>query len=483
MRSGTLGRRLGTGAGRILAHPAKAPGKSRQRVSMLVTIALVLVSVGVVAAVALTRGLSIGGGQDSSSAKDANAPTLEGKKLPEVGNFPPGQYVTDQFKPTMSFTLGGNGEWQIGAQLPDILNITPVDFVAPKGQPDLPPSLSIVSPREVYKPFDPSRDEELSPAPEDMVAWIRNHPDLKIEKTEPAIVGGVSGTQFDVSVVAENGSDALLFRVGGGSDFPLLNGNENRLIVLEDVVGETVVIVIEGTKAQMEGFLPEAQKVLDTVRFAAFPAGSAATKPKDATAAGISPPQTISAEGPIAPGKYHSDGFEPAVSFTVDKGWLPYGEELPDALAMALGNTRELERPSTFGFFSPRRVTDQTDPDRNTNVPAPESVDGWVKWFQKHPNLTTEEPVPVTVGGVSGVRIDALVSSEPEESQFPPAFWVLSNGVTMYDFVGVRSRTTILNVGGDTVLIDTSASSPDKFEELLPKAQKVLDTVEWKSAS
>jgi hypothetical protein len=46
-------------------------------------------------------------------------------------------------------------------------------------------------------------------------------------------------------------------------------------------------------------------------------------------------------------------------------------------------------------------------------VPAPKSVDGWVKWFQKHPNLTTEEPVPVTVGGVSGVRIDALVSSEP----------------------------------------------------------------------
>jgi hypothetical protein len=52
----------------------------------------------------------------------------------------------------------------------------------------------------------------------------------------------------------------------------------------------------------------------------------------------------------------------------------------------------------------------------------------------------------------------------------------------MYDFVGAKSRTTILNVGGDTVLIDTSASSPDEFEELLPEAQKVLDTVEWKGA-
>jgi hypothetical protein len=353
------------------------------------------------------------------------------------------------------------------------LNLAPTDFVVPKGQPDAPPpNLSFLNPTKVYKPLDPAADEQLLPAPKDMAAWIRDHPELKVEKTESVTIGGVPGTQFDVSV----SGDAALFRVAD-NDLFLATENENRVIVLEDVAGETVVIVVDGKKPQMEEFLPEAQRVLDTVRFAGVPADSAATKPEDATAAGI-PPQTISTEGPIAPGKYRSDEFEPAVSFSVDKGWMPYGEELPDALAMALGSTQELERPSTFGFYSPRRVVDQSDPDRNTFVPAPESVDGWVEWFQKHPNLTTEEPVPVTVGGASGVQIDAVISSEPKKSQFPPAFWVLSNGVTFYDFVGARSRTTILNVGGDTVLIDTSASSPDRFKELLPKSQKVLDTVE-----
>ena len=54
-------------------------------------------------------------------------------------------------------------------------------------------------------------------------------------------------------------------------------------------------------------------------------------------------------------------------------------------------NTKEQERPSSFGFYSPRWVVDQSDPNRRNQVAAPESVDGWVEWFQKHPNLTTEE--------------------------------------------------------------------------------------------
>ena len=36
-----------------------------------------------------------------------------------------------------------------------------------------------------------------------------------------------------------------------------------------------------------------------------------------------------------------------------------------------------------------------------------------------------------------------------------------------------------MDVGGETVLIDVSAPA-DKFDEFLPKAQKVLDSVEWK---
>jgi hypothetical protein len=35
-----------------------------------------------------------------------------------------------------------------------------------------------------------------------------------------------------------------------------------------------------------------------------------------------------------------------------------------------------------------------------------------------------------------------------------------------------------VDVGGQTVLIDVAARA-DKFDEFLPKAQKVLDSVKW----
>jgi hypothetical protein len=46
-----------------------------------------------------------------------------------------------------------------------------------------------------------------------------------------------------------------------------------------------------------------------------------------------------------------------------------------------------------------------------------------------------------------------------------------SEGYTKYRF-------NIVDVGGETVVIPAIAK-PDKFDEFLPKAQKVLDTVKW----
>jgi hypothetical protein len=42
---------------------------------------------------------------------------------------------------------------------------------------------------------------------------------------------------------------------------------------------------------------------------------------------------------------------------------------------------------------------------------------------------------------------------------------------------GVRDRYVIVDLGGETMLIDVAAPA-DKFDELLPKAHKVLDSVE-----
>ena len=59
-----------------------------------------------------------------------------------------------------------------------------------------------------------------------------------------------------------------LFRFGSGAPpLTLLQDEKARLIVLEDVEGETVVAVFAVRAAEFDEHAPEAQKVLDTVEW------------------------------------------------------------------------------------------------------------------------------------------------------------------------------------------------------------------------
>jgi hypothetical protein len=196
--------------------------------------------------------------------------------------------------------------------------------------------------------------------------------------------------------------------------------------------------------------------------------------------AGNAPVRTLpaSAKSSLEPGEYRTGEFRPSFSFAVERGWITVAADQYDALELGLAGAEGHRRPPILGFYTPQDVADPRDPTGNKVLPAPDSIDGWVTWLQEHPNLVPGKIVPVTVGGKSGVRIDTVVSSVPKGH--PAWFWVLSDGTTIQDVKGARSRTFILNVGGQTVLIAIRASG-DQFEGFLPKAQKVVDTVEWKS--
>jgi hypothetical protein len=62
--------------------------------------------------------------------------------------------------------------------------------------------------------------------------------------------------------------------------------------------------------------------------------------------------------------------------------------------------------------------------------------------------------------------------------QMRPTLHPISESTSII-FEGRKDRLIILDVGGETVVIDVAAPA-DKFDEFLPKAQEVLDTVEWK---
>jgi len=183
--------------------------------------------------------------------------------------------------------------------------------------------------------------------------------------------------------------------------------------------------------------------------------------------------------GPISPGEYVTAKFEPAFRYEVGEGWAALDQEMAHWLGIRNSEGSELT------FTSPLHVFDPSNPSELKEVPAPQEVDKWVSWFQSHPNLDTSKPVPVSVGGTSGIQIDVTTTSAlenyPQECIEPCVLLYPASESVIVSSEGSKDRFVIVDVGGKTVLIDVAAPT-DKFDEFLPKAQKVLDTVEGEGA-
>src|SRR5215211_3158539 len=168
-----------------------------------------------------------------SAQEEAKARPLP---LHENAALRPGEYHSVKFKPPLSFEVGKgwhNNEEQFS------------DFIQLGQQGDI-GTLQFANIKEVYKPGT----TDVVDAPKDLVGWLQHHPYLKTSKPQPVTVGGVKGEQLEVLIdhlpkdPGYCGSDCLdiftLSDTGIGGYFKEVN--KRKVIVLEDVKGDTVVI-------------------------------------------------------------------------------------------------------------------------------------------------------------------------------------------------------------------------------------------------
>jgi hypothetical protein len=203
-------------------------------------------------------GEAAGGGGGEEQAKARPLP-----QDPEA--LRPGQYRTEGFEPSLSFTVG-KGWSNAEAQLSDYIYL---GQGVSQGEERW---VRFANVKEVYKPGTLN----VVKAPKDLVGWFQHHPYLKTGKPEPVTVGVVKGEQFDVLV--EDLPQDFYGECGRGcvdiaslsNDEQLLEfreGKKRRVIVLEDVKGSTVTIDFGSIVADFDNFLPEAQKVVDSVKW------------------------------------------------------------------------------------------------------------------------------------------------------------------------------------------------------------------------
>jgi hypothetical protein len=227
----------------------------------LLSAAPMLVAALVVVGLALALG-ACGGAGGQEKAKARPLPLYPTEKA-----LRPGEYHSVRFKPPLSFKVGkgwSNNEEQFS------------DFIQLMQQGEI-GTLQFANVKKVFKPGTTNVVE----APKDLVGWLQHHPYLKTSKPQPVTVGGVKGEQLEVLIDhlpkdPNNGycdpypSGCLdIFNLSGGDQLGYFgkNFNKRRVIVFEDVKGDTVVIWYAGPPDTFEKFAPRAQKVVDSVKW------------------------------------------------------------------------------------------------------------------------------------------------------------------------------------------------------------------------
>jgi hypothetical protein len=198
-----------------------------------------------------------GGGSEQEQAK--------ARTLPEQHqDLSPGEYRTEEFEPSASFRVGEG--WLTSP--PEASDVLELEYGETAG-------LAFTNVQEVFKPTE-SGTTQVVELPEDLAGWLQNHPYLKTGKPEPITVGGVKGVEFDVALAeglpedhaSQCGTDCVdIFQQGAGHQVILYKGDKVHIIVLEDVEGDTVTIDYGGLAADFDKVAPQAQKLVDTVKW------------------------------------------------------------------------------------------------------------------------------------------------------------------------------------------------------------------------
>ena len=115
--------------------------------------------------------------------------------------------------------------------------------------------------------------------------------------------------------------------------------------------------------------------------------------------------------------------------------------------------------------------------------------DNLVGWFEHHPYLQTDKPKAIRVGGVKGKQFDAVVQHLPEDYTGTCGsdcldLFSLCDGSTWPVAAGAyKNRFTVVEDAkkGETVTI-VFGSPVAWFDKFAPKAERVLESVKWRSA-
>jgi hypothetical protein len=198
------------------------------------------------------------------------------RPLPDLGLPPrptklaPGRYATEEFEPSLSFRVG-NGWAMNNPEKKDHFSIYSRAFAGSDKEPGA--VLTFVEVRTIFDAKEPSEDD-IHPAPKDLLAWFQHHPRLDISNPAPTRVGGVPAERFGASVTSlpkerlDECPDCLpVFGLRYGEPISIVKGFDQRIVLVEDSGAESVAIILYAPPDRFDEYLSKTQGVLNTVNW------------------------------------------------------------------------------------------------------------------------------------------------------------------------------------------------------------------------
>jgi hypothetical protein len=165
--------------------------------------------------------------------------------------------------------------------------------------------------------------------------------------------------------------------------------------------------------------------------------------------------------------------FVPTVSVVPGPGWR--------AILDAVGSfTLDDGDPPGLRFVS---VSAVFDPMSQSVIKLPNDLEAWIL---ANPLLQVRSPVPVSIGGIEGIQIDAEVVKAPKvpyqmRGRFcpiPGCVGLFVAGTIIDGRVGSRFRFLLMDVGSQQLIIEIDSLEND-WPAFLRRAQTVLSTVKF----
>jgi hypothetical protein len=201
------------------------------------------------------------------------------------GPLPPGTYVTSVFSPTMTMTLGAG--WTLESEGPGYLVLDipstqqTIDFIRLDQGRVFHPVLGVDQ-------EDPSRQYATQPAPADYFEYLRSTGYVQLSSPQPTVVGGLSSSSA-VGVVTLPGQPGTcrvyrsdpgpcLLLMGVATPPPLkvfeVGPGQVEWVLVPTRPGPVLVSIVAGPPrdaAALDAFLPQADALLGTLKFASSP--------------------------------------------------------------------------------------------------------------------------------------------------------------------------------------------------------------------